>query len=196
VRGTPDEPAIPTSPGVVETLVREHQRFLRFLLPRVGSREVAEEILQAAFVKGIEKGGTIRDGETAVAWFYRLLRNAVIDHYRHRGAEGSALARYARETEAEVDEMRSDLEGAVCECVKALVSTLKPEYAGAIERVDLEGMTVAAAAAEAGITANNAAVRLHRARAALRRRLEQTCGTCAEHGCLACTCKMGGDKDE
>ena len=41
------------------------------------------EILQSAFVTGIEKQKTIQDGESVVAWFYRVLRNAVIDHYRY-----------------------------------------------------------------------------------------------------------------
>jgi RNA polymerase sigma-70 factor (ECF subfamily) len=31
-------------------------------------------------------------------------------------------------------------------------------------------------------------VRLHRARQALKRELERSCGTCATHGCLDCTC--------
>jgi len=44
-------------------------------------------------------------------------------------------------------------------------------------------------AAELGVTPNNAAVRLHRARGALKKRLEQTCGTCTQHGCLDCTCQ-------
>jgi RNA polymerase sigma-70 factor (ECF subfamily) len=30
---------------------------------------------------------------------------------------------------------------------------------------------------------------LHRARAALRKQLVQTCGSCAEHGCLNCICR-------
>jgi RNA polymerase sigma-70 factor (ECF subfamily) len=29
---------------------------------------------------------------------------------------------------------------------------------------------------------------VHRARQALRRRLEESCGTCAEHACLDCSC--------
>lgn len=39
-----------------------------------------------------------------------------------------------------------------------------------------------------GITTNNATVRLHRARRALKRELERSCGICATHGCLDCTC--------
>jgi RNA polymerase sigma-70 factor (ECF subfamily) len=40
-----------------------------------------------------------------------------------------------------------------------------------------------------GISASNASVRVHRARAALRKQLLRTCATCAEHGCVNCTCK-------
>jgi hypothetical protein len=46
-------------------------------------------------------------------------------------------------------------------------------------------------ASETGMTANNAAVRAHRARQALRRRLAESCGVCAEHGCVDCSCGAG-----
>lgn len=62
--------------GVLKRLVDNHRRFLAFLIPRV-----REEILQSAFVRATEKQATIRDDESAVAWFYRLLRNALVDYY-------------------------------------------------------------------------------------------------------------------
>ncbi len=80
-------------PEVMQALVDNHRQFLAFLERRVESRADAEDILQDAFVRGLEKGGQLRDGESAVAWFYRLLRNAVVDHYRRRGAAGRALGR-------------------------------------------------------------------------------------------------------
>ena len=80
------------TPEVVDVLVERRRRFLQFLEPRVGSRAVAEELLQAAFVKVVERGSELRDGESAVAWFYRLLRNALVDFYRHRDAERRAIA--------------------------------------------------------------------------------------------------------
>ncbi|HZI06344.1 MAG TPA: hypothetical protein VEZ71_20095 [Archangium sp.] len=43
-------------PEVLRKLVEHHRQFLAFLVPRVGSEEAAEEVLQAAFVKGVEKG--------------------------------------------------------------------------------------------------------------------------------------------
>ncbi|MCY1076851.1 hypothetical protein [Archangium lansingense] len=43
------------SPEVVEVLVEHHRKFLDFLIPRVGTPEAAEELLQAAFVKGMRR---------------------------------------------------------------------------------------------------------------------------------------------
>ena len=169
-------------------LVDNHQRFLSFLERRVGSREAAEDILQDAFVRGLEHADTVRDNESIIPWFYRLLRNAVVDHYRKRGAEQRAIAHaagIADESEPGPDEALRD---EVCACVVRLVDTLKPEYAAAIKRVDLDGATVADFGREIGISANNAGVRLHRAREALRRQLALSCGTCTTHGCLDCTC--------
>ena len=72
--------------------------------------------------------------------------------------------------------------------MRSLLPTLKPEYAAMIERVDLKEQPLSGVAEALGITANNAAVRLHRARIALKRQLERSCGTCATHGCLDCRC--------
>jgi RNA polymerase sigma factor (sigma-70 family) len=175
------------SPGVVETLVANHRQFLQFLERRAGSRAEAEDILQEAFVKGIERAGSLADGESASAWFYRTLRNAVIDRYRRRGAADRALEAFVHELER-APQASPDLKQAVCACVGTLSATLKPEYAQALQRIDIDGISVQAYAAEVGIQPNNAGVRVHRARLALRARVMRSCGTCAEHGCLDCTC--------
>lgn len=185
--GAAEDAARPLSSDIISTLVENHREFLQFLERRVGNRAVAEDILQDAFVKGIGRADTLRDEEAATAWFYRSLRNALIDHYRRGGASERALAAVA----AELDEAQApdaELQDAVCKCVGRLATTLKPEYAEALQRVEVDGVSVGAFAAEAGITANNAAVRLFRARKALQKQLEVSCGTCASHGCLDCTC--------
>jgi len=168
-------------------LVDNHRQFLAFLERRVGDRAVAEDILQDAFVKSLEKGADDRDETSSVAWFYRTLRNAVIDHYRRSGARGRALDSFARELDGAV-EPTPELRDAICGCVSRLASTLKPEYEAALRRVDVEGAPVQEFAAEAGITPNNASVRVFRAREALRKQVKSSCGTCAEHGCLECSC--------
>ena len=179
------------APAVVTVLVDHHRRFLRFLESRLGSRAAAEDVLQAAYVKGLERGGEIRENESAVAWFYRLLRNALVDDYRRRDAEGRALARHAAEPSAEPD---PEMEAAVCECIHGLIPTLKSEYADILRATEMEGAPVSEVAQRLGITPGNAAVRLHRARQALKQRLETTCGTCTEHGCLDCSCEASRPK--
>jgi RNA polymerase sigma factor (sigma-70 family) len=177
------------TPEVAQVLVDNHRRFLAFLQRRVSSREIAEDILQDAFVRGITKAPPMQDSESILAWFYRVLRNAIIDHYRRAGAEERAYAHVLAEAEDTVTPSDTELFETVCACVMDLVGTLKPEYATSIRRVDLDGLPVKTFAAEQGISANNAAVRLHRAHQALKRQVIETCGTCAEHGCYRCECK-------
>ena len=175
------------TPEVAETLVGNHRKFLAFLERRLGDRAVAEDILQDGFVRSIEKGENIRDQSSAVAWFYRMLRNAVIDHYRRGGTRSKALEAFARELK-DAAVPPPEITGEICGCIRDLAATLKPEYAAAIQRVDLDDVAVKDFAAEAGITATNAGVRLSRARDALRKQVRSSCGTCAEHGCVVCTC--------
>jgi len=189
---TPDPEARAASAEVVAVLVDNHRRFLDFLTRRVGSREVAEDILQDAFARGLARTDQLRDQESVVAWFYRSLRNALVDYWRKRGVERRVFDEAVELTDANEPAIDAELMNTVCACATSLLDTLKPEYAEALRRVDLAGVSVKAFAEEGHMTANNASVRLFRARQALRRQVERTCGTCAEHGCLDCTCGGGG----
>jgi RNA polymerase sigma factor (sigma-70 family) len=166
----------------IDRLVALKGDFLRFVRARVRSDAEAEDLLQAAYLKATARADTIREDESTVAWFYRLLRNAVIDLHRERGRGDAAPLEEASEVPD------PELHRAVCACVSELVPTLKPDWARLVRRVDLEGVGVPDAARDEGITPNNAAVRLHRARAALRDKVRTVCGACARHGCLDCSC--------
>ena len=85
------------TPEALALLVQSHARFLAFVERRVGRRDVAEELLQEAFARALARGDSLRDGESAVAWFYRLLRNALVDHFRRRAVERRALDAAAHE---------------------------------------------------------------------------------------------------
>jgi RNA polymerase sigma-70 factor (ECF subfamily) len=173
------------SPEAIQRLVESHRQFLGFLEKRVESRAVAEDILQDAFVRGLERGGELQGEESVVAWFYRILRNAVIDHYRRRDARGRAMESFARELER-AEQPDGGLETEICGCVLSLLDTLKAEYRDALRAVDLGNESMEVLARRANISSGNAAVRVHRARQALRERVRTACGTCAEHGCLDC----------
>lgn len=152
---------------------------------------MVEDILQSAFVRGLERGAEVRDEESAIAWFYRVLRNAVIDHYRHRAATGRAHEGWGREFVAH-EAPEAELRQEICQCVSGLLETLKLDYQLALRIIDLEEGSLNDLAKQAGITSGNAAVRVHRAREALRKQVRTVCGSCAEHGCLDCHCKPKG----
>jgi RNA polymerase sigma-70 factor (ECF subfamily) len=173
-------------PDVTAVFVANHRAFLSFLERRVGSRAVAEDLLQEAFVRGVEKIRADNE-QSVIAWFYETLRNAAVDYHRRNQTSTRALAAFAAET-ADHGEPDEDLRSAVCQCVKRLADTLKPDFAAAIKRVEVDGVPVKDFAIEAGISPGNAAVRLFRAREALRKQVTRSCGSCAEHGCLDCTC--------
>ena len=58
-----------------------------------------------------------------------------------------------------------------------------------LEQVDLEDRSLDDVARELGITVNNATVRLHRARRALREALAEHCHTTSVRECLDCGCE-------
>jgi RNA polymerase sigma factor (sigma-70 family) len=172
---------------VTQRLIENQDRFLRFLEKRVGNRQTAEEILQDAFVRVLARGGELRDGELVVAWFYRILRNAIVDHYRKKAVEQRVMDAVEAETAAQVEPDDALMEQS-CACVVQLLDTLKSDHAEALRRLEIDGVSLATFAAEAGISPNNAGVRLHRARQALRAHLTAMCGSCAHEGCVDCAC--------
>ena len=179
---TDDQPH-PTE-AVAKVLVGSHREFLAFVERRVHDRALAEEIVQDAMVRSLAHVGEIR--ESAIGWFYGVLRNAIIDRARRAAVQREGLAALA--TELATTEVDAELQDVVCRCVTELAETLKPEYAEALRRIDVEGTPVKDYAAQAGISASNAGVRVFRAREALRKQVARSCGTCATHGCLDCTC--------
>jgi RNA polymerase sigma-70 factor (ECF subfamily) len=174
------------TPAVLQVLVENHRQFLAFLERRVGSRATAEDILQEAFVRGMSKLDTLRSDESALAWFYRLLRNAIIDQRRRSGVMERKLAAF--EQELEPSQPGIDLQRAICRCVGELATSLKDEYAEALRAIEVDGVTVRDFAQRVNITPSNASVRVFRAREALRKQVVRSCGTCADHGCFDCTC--------
>jgi RNA polymerase sigma factor (sigma-70 family) len=169
----------------VETqLLDSRQQFLAYVQARISDPDLAEDILQESLLRALRSAPRLRDQERLIPWFYRILHNAIVDVYRHRQVELKAIEALG------VDELSLEPEDAteLCQCFYGLIPTLKPEYAHLI-RAELMSEDWEAVAARLGITPNNLKVRRHRARQALRKRLEETCRMCAKHGCLDCDCR-------
>jgi len=183
-----DHAPLTDTPATLATLLDNHRSFLRYLERKVGDRALAEDILQDAFVKLVDRPDAAPADEAVVPWFYRLLRNAAIDQFRRRGAASRAFEAFARELESHADP-EGEMATEICACVGRLATTLKPEYADALQAIDVTGTPVKAYADQKGLSSSNAGVRVFRAREALKKRVADSCGTCAEHGCRDCSCQ-------
>jgi RNA polymerase sigma factor (sigma-70 family) len=185
-------PAKPTTLGESDAsmslLVAHRAEFLAFLERRLRDRALAEDVLQDALVKGLSRLHTVEKPESLVPWFYRLLRTTLIDDRRRAAARGRAFdALGAEPAPAAVD----DAPAKACECLHEVVESMTPAHADVLQRVAIDEVAVKDYAAEVGISSGNAAVRSFRAREALRRSVVRACGSCAEQGCVDCTCTRG-----
>ena len=188
--------AKPTSTTVVlddliHHLVENEHAFRAFLRKRLSEETVVEDVFQQCLLRAVQHQHSLKNEESVVAWFYRILRNAIIDYYRSRAAQDSRRKTY--ETEAAILQQQDvpsldEVQATICACLDAVVGTLRPAYSELIRRIDLGGESTAEVAKTLRISTTNATVRLHRARQALRNSLEQVCGVCTKHGCLNCTC--------
>lgn len=179
-------------PDQLAAELNTHRRaFKAFLAARVGSEAEAEDLLQNGLLKALQRAGELQDDAKLTAWFYQLLRNAVVDHYRARASgrkRHDALGTMMASLGEDITDAPKGWVSQLCGCLGGVVDTLKPRHAELLRRVDLNGESVHDAAKALKMTANNASVTLFRARKELRARLEDFCGDCAEGACLDCDC--------
>jgi RNA polymerase sigma-70 factor (ECF subfamily) len=166
----------------------ERARFHAFLVARLANAADADDLLQRAYLKVRRALAEGSPPANPSAWFFRVLRRLLIDHYR------SDAARQRRD-----DVLRDDPaaglvsasmreERTLCSCLSAALDALPPRTATLLRRAELGSEHVHAVADSLGLTANHASVLLLRARRALRAALEESCGDCASTACLDCDC--------
>lgn len=185
-----------TDSALDRSLLDGRQAFLGFLVKRLGNRADAEDVLQEFCIRVLARKGQLREAARMDAWLYSILRSSLNDFYRRSGRRerlGEAFAREPRGAEASGDV--SEAFARVCTCVRALIPDLRPADAELIRRIDIDDEGRRSVAADLGLTSGTLAVRLHRARAALRDRLLQHCGCCCQHGFEDCSCPPAGRDD-
>ncbi|WP_439367270.1 RNA polymerase sigma factor [Bradyrhizobium sp. DASA03005] len=182
------------SPDVQDTVVRaalvgSYDRLRGYLQRRFGGRAEAEEVLQLFMLRALERSGDIRDADSVRGWLSRVLATTIADFHRQASRSRTREMPFPHELNDRLPaEQDAAANAAVCECLHVHLSLLKPEHAEVIRRIDLGGEPRESVAADLGVTMNNLTVRLHRARQALKERLEQTCVVCLEESFWECRC--------
>lgn len=146
-----------------------------------------DDVVQVVALRATEHAGTLARVDRVRAWLFRLARHTVVDTLRDRERRQRLEAVAAgAELTVEAEAPRA------CDCSAQLARGLAPSYAGILSLVDLGGVPLPRAAARLGITVNNATVRLHRARKALRERLREHCHVESVRACQDCRCAEAG----
>jgi len=178
-----------------------HQRILRYLKRIVGS-DGAEDLSQEVFDK-INKGLNKFQGRSSLStWIYRIATNTAIDTYR------SAAYKYEMRHQAFEDETSHDPSAATAvtsspatdqfvirkemsDCINEFIDNLLPDYRTVIVLSELEGFANKEIAEILGISLDNVKIRLHRARAKLKKSLQEGCDFYYTEGnTLACDRKQ------
>ncbi len=176
---------------ILEGLLEHESAFRQFVRRRVGDEALAADILQQSLTRAVERSHSLQNEDSALAWFYSILRHTIADYYRSQGAETRRNQAFLQESIIAGDHQEPPLDeinATACACLDGLLPRLRGNYAELIKRIDLNGEPPERVAKELKISQNNLTVRLHRARRSLRAVLESACGVCSKHGCLNCTC--------
>ena len=133
-----------------------------------GAADIAEDLVQETARKALKAAPALKDERGARAWLFRILINAVRDHFRRRRL-WEDLDPDAPELEARVD--LESVTRATVHDVRDALNRLKPASRALVVLIDVEGFTLAEAAEMLRIPIGTAASRLARARAELRKLL-------------------------
>ncbi len=157
-----------------ELVERHERRVFAVAWSRLGDAALAEEAAQEAFIRGYRRLWLLGDGAKFAAWITTIARHAAINlGLRHR-RELNKRERWALEQPAVASPTTGETtELCPPETLRQTLAELPAAHRECLVLFYLEGKSGAEAAATLGISETALRVRLHRARAALRERLEE-----------------------
>ena len=188
-----DEPSLERAEAL-DALAAARGEYLNFLARRVGREEDREDILQQAYARASERVETLKDTSLARAWFYTILKRAMADFYARRSRDEVRRGELELAAVTDPAESASEAPAGLCHCGERIVRDRLPEQtAELVIRVAVGEEKPGEVAADLGLSANHARVKLHRAFATLRQELHDHCGHQAVaaqgyRGFLDCEC--------
>ena len=166
-----------------------HPKIVRYLAHVVGWRD-AEDLTQEAFVKVNQALKTFRGESQLSTWIYRIATNTALDKLRspsflqtgQKSLSGESMAEGEIEIidkDAWTGEKIPSIETFVIrkemnECIRGLVEKLPKNYRTVVALSELEGFRDDEIAEILGVSIHTAKIRLHRARAQLKKALRPT----------------------
>lgn len=165
-------------------------RLYRFALPRLnGDAEAAQEVVQAALCKAMQKLATFRGEAALFTWICQICRRQIADHVREtRRHSRVVLIDDSPEVQMALDSIQAPEherpeslygQGQVSGLIRAVLDRLPARYGDALEWKYVEGLSVEEIGSRLGIGTIAAQSLLARARVAFREAIENVFGAAA-----------------
>lgn len=151
-------------------------RLRRFAHGLTGDGHAADDLVQAARLKAIERWHQWQPGTSLASWVFRIIQTTWLDEHRARqrrqtDTDTEALADVVGEDGRQVLEARSD-----ARAVRRLIATLPEEQKVVLMMVTVDGLSYKDAAAALGVPVGTVMSRLARARGKLADGLGRSAG--------------------
>lgn len=163
--------------------------YVRHVLLRHGAEgNELDDLMQEVFYQAIRSLPSFEGNAKVTTWLYSIARNVAYTHQRNARSHRSLTDDLLRHLQPQIDGARSmsaELSGPredtiqreLSALIRDALEQLPDHYAEIIRLRDLQEQSTREAAQGLGITEVNARVRLHRARKALRTKMEEVLST-------------------
>jgi RNA polymerase sigma-70 factor (ECF subfamily) len=177
-----------------------------FLTRLVGDNE-AEDVAQVVFEKVSNSLSDFKGESKLSTWIFKIATNAALDRLKspsYKRTPSGSLAPVPLQTVENIENVFSRptspdqkvIRDEMSDCVREFVDRLPPDYRTIIILNELKGFTNKEIAEILQISLDAAKIRLHRARAQLKKSLESGCDFYLDEGSeLACDRKQSIDED-
>jgi len=185
----PDKDNLPKeSPPRIEEIYHTFRpKILGYLRRLVGDHDV-EDVTQEVFLRVNAAIRNFRGDSSLATWIYRIATNAAMDHLRRSGPEKTVQTANCLPDDdlspGHRDATRQDvilspdsqlIRKEMNECIRGIVDGLPENYRTVLILSDLEGLTNDEIATVMDVSLQTVKIRLHRARARLRKELGANC---------------------
>lgn len=165
-------------------------------LTRLVGEDEAEDLTQEVFVKVSQALSRFRQESHLSTWVYRIATNTALDtlrrpSFQHAVREGISDAAATEEMSPTVEQqlIRREMK----ECIRGFVQSLPVDFRSVVVLSELEQLTNRQIAEVLGISLATVKIRLHRARALLKKEFASRCSFYRDEGNgLVCDPKIDG----
>ena len=166
-----------------DDIYREFQPKIHRYLCRLSNESDANDLTQEVFLKVSQALDTFRGESSLATWIYRIATNTVYDHARSLPLKQRKLEILFDDADSAFDLPCHDLPGTdkeiilkeMNECVRGIVDQLPQDYRTVLILSEFDEFTNPEVAGILGVSVETVKIRLHRARARLRKAMECQC---------------------